>query len=72
MENRHNLIQSDCKDMVSVLNKKHKHLGKAASAEWLKDDPDKGPVYLVRDPAGQLLVYGWFGASGNPCYAKHL
>lgn len=60
------LRQSDCKDLVAWFKQFRANLGRAAKAEFAREDEARGPVYAIYDTGGKLIGYGWFGADGNP------
>jgi len=60
------LRETDCKDLVAWFHKYRAFWGHAVRAEFVEDDPDRGPVYSVLDASGRAVGYGWFGADGNP------
>ena len=65
-----NLKRSDCKELVGWLWKRQRQ--KAVRAYWVRDDDHKGPVYALEDQSGTIIAYGWFGASGSPCFVQNL
>lgn len=70
---RSKLQDSDCKDLAKSYNDSFARRPgsyKALAVEFLKDDPQKGPLYTLKSENGTLLAYGWFGADGNAKFIK--